>query len=291
MRRVNFTETYNQIRDIRVNVFENILIQIVENKEIDYNANKYLKRIESLNSHEKINALISKISSKNAREELTIIQEQNRKIKNNIICASKHRTSKKINGLAEYIYNNILFNPTYWKKVDGVFSSKMTFKEKFFDAQKNAVCPYCDSFEDLSLLSFEIDHLLPKSSFPLLYINEMNLFPCCKTCNHQHHGKGNRWNKKYYNMFKNTIGLKAIFKFKGDLEIKGKDRISGDFLKLIKLESRLNKKTFKNKICLIKKKVLKDIKNKKTNRNFIDKNAPNYFLIKKMYDYLLKEYR
>lgn len=291
MRRIKSTEIYNQIRVIKVNVFENILSQIVAEKKIDYDTNKYLKRIKSLKSYEKINALTSKISPKVANKGLLIIQEQNKKIKKNIICVSEHRSSKRINELAEYIYNNVLFSKTYWNGMNSVIFSKMTFKKKFFNAQKNAVCPYCDSFEDFSLLSFEIDHLLPRSNFPLLYINEMNLLPCCKTCNHQHYGKGNRWNKKYYNMFKNTIGLKVTFKFKDGLEIKGKDKISEDFLKLIKIVPRLNTVTFKNKIHLIKNKALKDIKNKKTNRTFIDKNAPNYFLTKEIYNYLLKEYK
>jgi len=291
MRKIKITEAYSKIFNIRIYVFENILSQIANGDDLNYEANKYLSRIKSLHVKKRELAnLILEVTQEDAKNGLRISRLQDAEIKNDIFSVSTYPVSDEVKKLVKYIYENILFYSNYWNTLGEGEFSKMEFKRAFFGSQKNAICPYCDSFEDLELLSFEIDHLLPKSDFPLLYINEMNLIPCCVTCNHQHYGKGNRWNKKYYNLFKIILGLKIKFKFEPTLEIAGIDDISEDFVKLIKLESRYNNGTFPNEIARLKKKVFKDLKKQKTNRTFLDEQAPRYFLIKEIYDYFLKEY-
>lgn len=292
MRQIKATQAYSKISNIRIHVFENILSQIITESAINYDANKYLERIKSLSTKKiSLTNLISKISLEDARSGLRTCNLQNREIRNNIFSVSKYPVSNEIKNLVEFIYEDILFYPTYWNGLDEGGFSKMIFKKIFFTAQQNAVCPYCDSAEDLSLLTFEIDHLLPKSDFPLLYINEMNLFPCCPTCNHQHYGKGNRWNEEYYDLFKIILGSKIKFLFEPNLKITGTDDISENFLQLIKLETRHNDDTFSNKISTYKKKIFKDLKKQKTNRTFLDSQAPHYFLIKEIYNYYSKKYR
>lgn len=292
MRRINTTEAYSKILNIRTYVFENILLQIIKGDTIGYDANKYLKRIVSLHVKKiELANLISKITQEDAKKGLEASHLQDKEIKKNIFSVSIYPVSDAIKNLVGYIYENILFYPTYWNGLEEGPFSKMGFKSAFFDSQNNAICPYCDSTEDLTLLNFEIDHLLPKSDFPLLCINEMNLIPCCTACNHQHYGKGDRWNEKYYNLFKIILGSKIKFKFEPNIKIVGIDDISENFLKLIKLEIRHNKAAFSSKITLLGKKVFKDLKKQKANRTFLDEQAPHYFLIKEMYKYYSKKYR
>ena len=292
MRKIKTRKTYSKILNIRINVFENILSQIIAGKPIDYNANKYLERIKPLRVKKTmLDNLIAVISIKDAKKGLITSNLQNQEIKKNIFSVLKRQVSNKIRDLIEFVYENILFYPTYWNGLNEGNYSKMIFKNEFFTSQKNYICPYCDSEEDLSLLNFEIDHLLPKSDFPLLYLNEKNLFPCCATCNHQHYGKGNRWNDKYYNLFKNTLGLKIKFEFEPDFKITGLDSISEDFLKLIRLKNRYNSDAFSGEISTLEKKVFRDLKNKKTNRTFLDSQAKQYFLIKEMYQYYSNKYK
>jgi len=286
MKKIKTTEIYSKISNIRKYVFENILSQIIKGDGIDFTMNKYLKRIEKLRTNKKIFIdLISKVSQENAKESLKISILQNKEIKKSIFSVSKMEISDNIVDLLEFIYEKILFSESYWRGLDeGVFS-KILFKKNFFEKQGDGVCPYCNSEEDLMFLNFEIDHLLPKTEFPLLYINESNLIPCCKTCNHNFYGKGNRWNDKYYNLFKNTLGLKVRFEFEPEFRIIGVNNISDDFLDLIKLKDRSKQDMFTLKINSLKQKVFRDLKKQKTNRTFLDFQAPNYFLIKAIYEY------
>ncbi|WP_162845456.1 HNH endonuclease [Labilibaculum antarcticum] len=228
--------------------------------------------------------LVSLISKKDARRGLRVSAVQNGRIHQNIFSVNKFQVSVSVTNLAEFIYDNILFYPTYWKEIDESGFSKMKLKEQLFKNQGNCICPYCDSDEDLTLLNFEIDHLLPKSEFPMLYLNEKNLFPCCQACNNQHYGKGNRFLNQYYNLYKTEIGLKVHFDLKKELKISGLDNVSNDFIKLIQLETRHNKELFANKVQKLAKKIRKDLKINIKNRTYLDYEAPHYYLIKELYE-------
>lgn len=289
MRKIKPTTAYSKISSIRTHVLENILEQKTKGSSIDFSLNKYLKRIESLTVNKKdLIALIQLITQADAKKCLKLSILQDKEIKNSIFSVSKKTVPDSIVNLVEFIYEKILFYPTYWNTLNEWTFSKMEFKKIFFKSQNHYVCPYCDSKEEWEVQSFQIDHLLPKSEFPLLYINESNLFPCCISCNDFHHGKGNNWNEKYYNLFKNTIGLKVKFEFEPKFKIIWKDNISNDFLNLIQIKERAKSEWFCKKIINLKKKIRKDLKKDKTNRTHLDISAPNYFLIKTLYSYLSK---
>jgi len=284
MKKIKTTEIYSKIFNIRKYVFEEILSQIIKGDGIDFTVNKYLKRIEQLRANkEKFISLTNSISQEEAKKSLKNSILQGEEMKKSIFTLSKKEVPNHIIAILEFIYENIIFSESYWSGLDEGKFSKIIFKRKFFEEQGDGVCPYCNSEEDLMFLNFEIDHLLPKTEFPLLYINENNLIPCCKTCNHNFYGKGNRWNDKYYNLFKNNLGLKVIFEFEPEFRITGVDNISDEFLELIKLKDRNKQNIVTLKINSLKKKVFRDLKKQKNNRNFLDINAPNYFLIKAMY--------
>lgn len=285
MRNIKTSNIYWKISKIRIHIFENILYQISKGNDIDFTVNKYLKRIDKFRKNkDKFIELISYISKKDAKVSLAFYLLQDIEIRKNIFSVSKIIITDEIKNLVEFIYDKILFYPVFWKWIDDEEEfSKMIFKRKFFTEQWHCICPYCDLKEDLELLDFEIDHLLPKSEFPLLYINEMNLFPCCTWCNHTHHGKGNNRKDKYYNLFENTLGLKVKFEFDPEFRIIGIDDISNDFLDLIKIKNRTKTDIFSNKIDVLKNKIFKDLKSK--NKVFIDEQSPFYFLNKAIYEY------
>ncbi|MDD2907833.1 MAG: HNH endonuclease signature motif containing protein [Candidatus Gracilibacteria bacterium] len=286
MRIIKTTQAYSKIFSIRKYVFEEILSQIIKRDGIDFSINKYLQRIEKLRTNkEHFITLISNISQKDAKKSLKISLLQDEEIRKSIFNVSKKEISDEIINLLEFIYEKIIFSESYWSGLDEGIFSKMIFKKIFFEDQEHCICPYCDSKEDFELLDFEIDHLLPKSEFPLLYINEMNLFPCCSSCNHNYHGKGNNWNEKYYNLFQNTLGLMVDFEFEPEFRIIGIDDISTDFFKLIQLEKRCKKDLFTKKIDILRKKIFRDLKIQENNRTFLDIQAPHYFLVSAIYKY------
>ncbi|UAN51624.1 MULTISPECIES: HNH endonuclease [unclassified Serratia (in: enterobacteria)] len=73
------------------------------------------------------------------------------------------------------------------------FSQSKIVRKKYYDKIKlNAkydICPYCAQ-RNVSTL----DHYLPKSLYPKLVVNPLNLIPCCMECNHikrEHYPKNN----------------------------------------------------------------------------------------------------
>jgi len=63
------------------------------------------------------------------------------------------------------------------------FSQSKVVRKKYYDkiklSAKDDTCPYCAQ-RNVSTL----DHYLPKSLYPKLVVNPLNLIPCCMECNH-----------------------------------------------------------------------------------------------------------
>ncbi|GAB3411467.1 hypothetical protein GCM10027361_20990 [Erwinia aphidicola] len=63
------------------------------------------------------------------------------------------------------------------------FSQSRVVRKKYYDKiklyAKDDICPYCAQ-RNVSTL----DHYLPKSLYPKLVVNPLNLIPCCMECNH-----------------------------------------------------------------------------------------------------------
>lgn len=73
------------------------------------------------------------------------------------------------------------------------FSQSKVVRKKYYDKiklnAKDDICPYCAQ-RNVSTL----DHYLPKSLYPKLVVNPLNLIPCCMECNHikrEHYPKNN----------------------------------------------------------------------------------------------------
>ncbi|EFL4497424.1 hypothetical protein ABU05_004382 [Escherichia fergusonii] len=99
------------------------------------------------------------------------------------------------------------------------FSQSKVVRKKYYDKiklnAKDDICPYCAQ-RNVSTL----DHYLPKSLYPKLVVNTLNLVPCCMECNHikrEHYPKNNEEQliNPYFDGLIEGVWLVATIKSKG----------------------------------------------------------------------------
>lgn len=99
------------------------------------------------------------------------------------------------------------------------FSQSKVVRKKYYDkiklSAKDDICPYCAQ-RNVSTL----DHYLPKSLYPKLVVNPLNLIPCCMECNHikrEHYPKNNKEQilNPYFDSLTKDIWLTATIKKQG----------------------------------------------------------------------------
>jgi ASC-1-like (ASCH) protein len=119
MRKIKASGAYSKIVNIRVQVLETVLSQIKNGEAINFNANKYLKRISDLRiNKDKFTDLVSQISQETAEICLEFSAQQDIEIRKNIFSVSKKEIPEEIQSLAEFIYEEILFSRSYWTGLD-----------------------------------------------------------------------------------------------------------------------------------------------------------------------------
>ncbi|WP_449507367.1 HNH endonuclease [Enterobacter ludwigii] len=99
------------------------------------------------------------------------------------------------------------------------FSQSKVVRKKYYDKiklnAKDDICPYCAQ-RNVSTL----DHYLPKSLYPKLVVNPLNLIPCCMECNHikrEHYPKNNEEQvlNPYFDGLAEDVWLIATIKKQG----------------------------------------------------------------------------
>lgn len=132
MRKIKNTNAYSKIYNIRINIFQNILSQIINWDFIDLTSNKYLKRILDLrNNKSMFYTLIVGISKDEAKKGLEISIIQDDEIKKDIFSVKKEKTPESIEKFVEFIYNNIIFNDNYWDNFENEILVKWYLKKTF----------------------------------------------------------------------------------------------------------------------------------------------------------------
>ena len=284
MRRIDPASIPENIRLFRVNVLEAILSQKVGLPSIDYSANGYLSRLHSLRKRRReLDCLCAQITNSEWGSILTTYRVQTQTIINDPFALIETPYSQSLLSIVDILYDT-LFDQNYWTGMGEQPFSKMIFKKHFFGIHSWWVCPYCDMSKDLENVSFEVDHLLPKSRFPLLGINEWNLFPICQACNSMHTGKGDGIISQYRNLFAQQIGDMVNFTF--DAPCCGAESANpdvSDHLELIKLNQRFRNPGVSREIEKIKYKVYKDLKANINNRGLLDYNDSFYFISRDIY--------
>lgn len=96
------------------------------------------------------------------------------------------------------------------------FSQSKVVRKKYYDklklGSKDDICPYCAQ-RNVSTL----DHYLPKSHYPKLVVNPLNLVPCCMECNHikrEHYPENNEQQiiNPYFDVLSDGVWLVAELK-------------------------------------------------------------------------------
>ena len=89
-----------------------------------------------------------------------------------------------------FFYNNFFSNDKIWSFFDTSSFSRSDFHNNFKEENRLFVCPYCDMDTTLNIGNNQIEHFWPKSQFPFLAMNALNLISSCHSCNMPFEGKG-----------------------------------------------------------------------------------------------------
>lgn len=119
------------------------------------------------------------------KEEYSVYCKQNSqldKIEYNIV---KNKNNKLLKKLFNKFFYEVFFNDCeFWKCfTDEDCYSKQAFHNYFMQENSIFVCPYCDIDTIIDYHSKNIEHILPKNSFPYLAMHEYNLYSSCTACN------------------------------------------------------------------------------------------------------------
>lgn len=91
-----------------------------------------------------------------------------------------------------YYYNTFFADDYVWMTLAGEPYSRKAFHRNFKLENKLVVCPYCDIDTAITGSNNNVEHFLPKSKYPLIAMNPLNLLSSCYACNKADEGKGDR---------------------------------------------------------------------------------------------------
>ena len=91
-----------------------------------------------------------------------------------------------------YFYNTCFADDYVWDILVGEGYNRKSFHKNFKIENKMVVCPYCDIEITIAGSNNNIEHFLPKSKYPLIAMNPLNLISSCYACNKADEGKGDR---------------------------------------------------------------------------------------------------
>lgn len=141
----------------------------------------------------------------------------------------------------EYFYNKFFDDEKIWLYIDGEKYTRAIFHFNFKEENSISVCPYCDIDTTNNIGNNNIEHFFPKSRFPFLAMNALNLISSCPSCNMPFEGKGT---KIYFPITRpviEQIGEKISFSLAKDNNAiiieSTKDEVE-NYIKLLQLDKR-----------------------------------------------------
>ncbi|WP_157202042.1 hypothetical protein [Massilia sp. Root335] len=143
----------------------------------------------------------------------------------------------------DIIYGKLFDHKDIWTALGLPPLTRTQFHENFRqDNGYPSTCPYCDLDTMNSEGSSVVEHLFPKSKFPLLSVDGYNLFSSCWACNGPA-GKGNHTVAQLASPYDHEVGMLVDFKHDAaqmKLEIvaqSGRPDVDG-YLQLLQLQIR-----------------------------------------------------
>ena len=140
----------------------------------------------------------------------------------------------------DYFYSLFFGVDWIWRDLVGEVYTRKMFKENFKKENKLSVCSYCDIDTISNDRNAWIEHFLPKSIFPYLSCNPMNLIPSCTSCNVSGSGKGVMYKNPIANQYNMQIGEKIDFELVGQtIKINDNANVSVEnYIELLNLRTR-----------------------------------------------------
>lgn len=164
-------------------------INIKDYKILYYICKRQFKKIKFIDC---INSLL-KLDYNELEKYYKIYKKQNKKLEKrqfNIELIAIPKDLKII--FIDFFYENFFNNSKIWKLIGVSTFSKKEFHVNFKNENSIFVCPYCDAETFTNIGNSEIEHFFPKSQFPFLAMNGLNLISSCHSCNKSFEGKGNK---------------------------------------------------------------------------------------------------
>ncbi|MFQ8734157.1 MAG: hypothetical protein ACLSAC_29045 [Enterocloster bolteae] len=90
----------------------------------------------------------------------------------------------------DFFYEKFFSLDKIWLQFDESSFSRNEFHINFKKENNIFVCPYCDIDTTMNIGNNQIEHFWPKSHFPFLSMNALNLVSSCHSCNMPLEGKG-----------------------------------------------------------------------------------------------------
>lgn len=107
----------------------------------------------------------------------------------------------------DFYYNKFFTSNTIWSALTGETYDRKQFHNNFKSENHDLlICPYCDIDTTISKSNNYIEHFLPKSKFPFLSMNALNLVSSCAACNNGEEGKGVNVKNPIISPFNKQIG-------------------------------------------------------------------------------------
>ena len=188
------------------------------------------------------------------KEEYKNYTYQNNKLDNLDFDIKRYKNNRYFKPLFTKFLFGVFFNDNnFWECIDSKFNySKQVFHQNFLEENNLSVCPYCDIDTIIDDSSKDVEHFLPKNSFPYLSMHENNLYSACKSCN----CITNKGTKLPYLPFdvpyKTCIGEKSRFsidKQSNTILLEDNKHLSiENYYKLINLRKRYGQKSVYNAI-------------------------------------------
>jgi len=162
---------------------------IMNYKILDYISKRQYKKIKFIDC---INNLL-KFNHNELEKYYKIYKKQNKKLE-------KKRFNIKLINIPEdlkiifinFFYEKFFNIPKIWELIGTEIFCREDFHINFKEENSIEVCPYCDTDTFINLGNCEIEHFFPKSQFPFLAMNGLNLISSCHSCNKSFEGKGNK---------------------------------------------------------------------------------------------------
>ena len=116
---------------------------------------------------------------------------------------------------SKFLYEEGFGSESVWQHLRPEPFSRSIFHANFRNENKHVpACPYCDLDSVNAVSNRSIEHFLPRSKFPLLAMNALNMIPSCYACNMSWEGKGTRVIGAAASPLVRNIGEYVDFSFK-----------------------------------------------------------------------------